>query len=544
MSVRLENGVKPALAGLPDLRLGFTRPEGSFDGIGRSQTLGDMLRRTARRVPQKTALIFGEDRWTYAELDLRATRLAAALSAHGLVAGDRVAVLARNSHDFVALRYAIARLGAVFVPINFMLNVDDVTFIVDHSAPAALFVDASSAAVGLAAAERAGIGRRYAFPGDTVAGGVRSFDDLLAEAADSIAAPAIDGRSIAQIIYTSGTESRPKGAMLSHEAILWQIQSCIADCGWVPQSVQLNAMPLFHCAQLDAFLAPSLQIGGTNIIVSSPAPDLVLPMIERHRITSFFAPPTVWISLLRSPLFDRHDLTSLACGYYGASIMPVEILREMQQRLPALNLWNCYGQTEITCIATTLQPEDQLRKAGSAGRPVTHVETRVVDDHMRDIPPGDIGEVVHRSPQLLTGYWRDPEKTAEAFAGGWFHSGDLATMDEEGFITIVDRKKDMIKSGGENIASREVEEVLYRLTAVSEAAVIGMSDPQWIEAVTAFVVLKGGVVLTEADVIAHCDACLSRFKVPKRVFFIGTLPRNASGKILKRALRDVVPGGT
>src|SRR4029450_2811246 len=219
-----------------------------------------------------------------------------------------------------------------------------------------------------------------------------------------------------------------------------------------------------------------------------------------HRINSFFAPPSIWIALLRSPLFDATDLSSLRKGYYGASIMPVEVLLEMQRRLPNVRLWNFYGQTEIAPLATVLKPEDQLRKAGSAGKPVLNVETRVVNDQMQDVPPGEVGEIVHRSPQLPSGYFSDPEKTAAAFEGGWFHSGDLATIDDEGYITVVDRKKDMIKSGGENVASREVEEMIYRLPAVSEVAVVGLPDPYWIEAVTAVIVAKQGQPL-DADTV-------------------------------------------
>jgi fatty-acyl-CoA synthase len=260
-------------------------------------------------------------------------------------------------------------------------------------------------------------------------------------------------------------------------------------------------------------------------------------MIARHRITSFFAPPSVWIALLRSPLFDTTDLGSLQKGYYGASIMPVEVLRELQERLPAVRLWNFYGQTEIAPLATVLKPEDQLRKAGSAGKPVINVETRIVNDDMEDVRPGEIGEIVHRSPQLLQGYFKDPEKTQEAFAGGWFHSGDLATLDDEGYITIVDRKKDMIKTGGENVASREVEETIYRMPQVSEVAVIGLPDPRWIETVTAVIVAKGDAVIDEASVLSHCRTYMAHFKVPKRVVFTDSLPKNPSGKLLKRELR-------
>jgi fatty-acyl-CoA synthase len=536
----LSSGGVQSPAPLDTDRAALVHPFGQFDAVSRRQTLGDMLARTARRHPDKAAVMCGGQSWTYPELDVLVDDLAAGLQVAGVGAGDRVALMSRNSHWFVALRFAVARAGAVLVPINFMLTVDDVAYILDHSGASFLFADASCAPTALAAADRAGVDVRYGLPGENHDGridGARDFQDL--RGMGQLTRPVFDAGSIAQIIYTSGTESRPKGAMLSHEAVMWQYQSCIADCDWSPDAIVLNVLPLFHCAQLDAFLGPSLHVGASNVIAASPSPDIVLPQIERHAITSFFAPPTVWIALLRSPLFDPARLCSLTHGYYGASIMPVEVLHELRRRLPSLRLWNCYGQTEIAPVAAVLQPQDQERKAGAAGRPTLHVETRIVDDNMQDVPRGQVGEIVHRSPQLMTGYWRDPQRTQEAFAGGWFHSGDLGIMDAEGYITVVDRKKDMIKTGGENVASREVEEAIYIHPDVSEVAVVGIPHPRWIEAVTAFIVPKAGAVLTEADILAHCAAHLAGFKAPKRVIFVENLPRNASGKILKRDLRQL-----
>ena len=254
--------------------------------------------------------------------------------------------------------------------------------------------------------------------------------------------------------------------MLTHDAVIWQYVSCLVDAGIASDDLTLHALPLYHCAQLDVFLGPAVYCGASSVITAAPTPDNLLPLIEKHRISSFFAPPTVWISLLRSPRFDTTDLSSLKKGYYGASIMPVAVMREILQRMPQLRLWNLYGQTEIAPLATMLGPDDQLRKPGSCGRAVLNVQTRVVDDAMRDIRPGEVGEIVHRSPHVMQGYFHDDERTAAAFEGGWFHSGDLGTIDDEGYITVVDRKKDMIKTGGENVASREVEEAIYRLPQV------------------------------------------------------------------------------
>jgi len=254
-------------------------------------------------------------------------------------------------------------------------------------------------------------------------------------------------------------------------------------------------------------------------------------------VTKLFCPPTVWISLLRHPDFDRRDLSSLRRGYYGASIMPVEVIKELSVRLPNVELFNYYGQTELSAVALILAPEDQLRKPGSAGRPALNVETILVDDNDRPVPQGHEGEIVHRSPHVTSGYWNDPEKTAEAFRSGWFHSGDLGVMDEDGYITVVDRKKDMIKTGGENVASREVEEVIFQHPAVAEAAVFGIAHPRWIEAVAAAVVPRQGQTVGSDELTAFCRERLAGYKTPKYVVVIDALPKNASGKILKRDLR-------
>jgi fatty-acyl-CoA synthase len=506
----------------------------------RDHAIGDLLHRSARREPGKTAIICGEVRWTYAEFDAISNRLGRGLIAAGTGKGDRIAVLSRNSHAFAAMRFAVAKIGAVLVPINFMLNPDEIRFILASSGARLLacgadFVTAAQAA----SAEGTKVEQLVWMPGEDPAeppAGLATFDALLATDA-SRPDIAVDGRDLAQIVYTSGTESQPKGAMLTHEAVMWQYVSCIVDGSMTADNTVLHALPLYHCAQLDVFLGPAVYLGQTSVITGKPVADNILKLIAQYQINTFFAPPTVWIAMLRSPAFDTIDLSSLQKGYYGASIMPVEVLLELQRRLPTVKLWNFYGQTEIAPLATVLKPEDQLRKAGSAGKPTINVETRVVDPEMRDVKTGEIGEIVHRSPHLLSGYYNDPVKTAAAFAGGWFHSGDLATVDDEGYITVVDRVKDMIKTGGENVASREVEETIYRLPAVSEVAVIGVPDPRWIEAVTAIVVVKAGETLDEDTVITHCASAMAHFKVPKRVTFVDALPKNPSGKLLKRELR-------
>ena len=506
----------------------------------RRQTIADALRRTALRLPQKLGILCGNTSWTYAEFDAIVSRLAAGLSGIGVKSGDRVAVLARNSHGFAALRFALARMGAVMVPINFMLKAEEVAYILRHAGAETLATDTGLADLAQQASQLDTQVKQFVWlPSEDATeavAGMHNFDELAACTAP-LAESGLASQDLAQIVYTSGTESKPKGAMLTHDAVLWQYVSCVINAEIAEQDLALHALPLYHCAQLDVFFGPAIYIGSSNVITSKPVPDNLLALIEKFKITSFFAPPTVWIALLRSPLLDPAKLTHLAKGYYGASIMPVEVLKELAARLPKVRLWNLYGQTEIAPLATLLGPDDQLCKPGSCGRAVLNVETRVVNDDMQNVKPGEVGEIVHRSPHLMLGYFKDEEKTRAAFSGGWFHSGDLGTIDEEGYISVVDRKKDMIKSGGENVASREVEEMIYRLPAVSEVAVIGLPDAKWIEAVTAVIVLKAGQALTEAQVMAHCNQHMATFKVPKRVVFAESLPKNPSGKLLKRELR-------
>jgi fatty-acyl-CoA synthase len=510
------------------------------------QTLGDVLHRSAARHPRKTAIVCGAVSWTFAELDRLCDRLAAGVAGIGVQPGDRVAILSRNSHAFAALRFALARMGAVLVPINFMLNADEAAFILRHAGARVLAVGPDLVELGKQAAARdTKVERLIWLPGEEPSPapeGMLTFDGLLAAEPARPMESAVDGSSLAQIIYTSGTESLPKGAMLTHEAVLWEYVSCVIEGEIATGDRVLHALPLYHCAQLDVFLGPSIYVGATSVITGKPTPDNILAMLEKHRASSFFAPPSVWIALLRSANLDKTDLTALEKGYYGASIMPVAVLEEIGRRLPRVRLWNFYGQTEIAPLATVLKPEDQVRKAGSAGRAVINVETRVVDNAMNDVRVGEVGEIVHRSPQLLRGYFHDEPRTAAAFEGGWFHSGDLATIDEEGYITVVDRKKDMIKSGGENVASREVEEKIYQHPAVAEVAVIGLPDPYWVEAVTAVIVVKRDSVLDEATLIDYCRSRMAHFKVPKRVVFVESLPKNPSGKLLKRELRARLGG--
>ncbi len=324
--------------------------------------------------------------------------------------------------------------------------------------------------------------------------------------------------------------------MMTHRAFVHEYVSCILSLDLRADDEPLHPMPLYHSAGMHVFLMPYLAVGAVNHLMEAPDIPEILRRIEADSIGALFLAPTVWVPLSNHPDLATRDLSSLHKAFYGASIMPQPVLQRLQARLPDLGFYNCFGQSEIGPLATVLGPEEHAARPESCGRPVLFVELRVVDDKGVDVPAGELGEVIYRSPQLCEGYWAKPEETAEAVEGGWFHSGDLVRADDEGYITVVDRIKDVINTGGVLVASREVEDVLYAHPAVAEAAVIGTPDERWIEAITAFVVLKEEVPAEE--LIAHVRGRLAGFKVPKQVLFMDELPRNASGKLLKRVLRD------
>lgn len=517
-------------------------PAGDEVRDARQRLVSDILRLQARRSPDKVALVYEGQKDTYADLERLVSRFANRLIAMGVGPGDRVAILSHNNRAFVLARFGIIRAGAVFTPINFMLNAAEVRYVLDHARPVAIISEdalcaiADEALSGLANPPQIKAYIRHT--GAAVPVGWDDIEDWLAHPDDSTPAVSRGEDDPVQLMYTSGTESHPKGAMLSSRNLFAQYVSCAIDGHMAADDVDLHCLPLYHCAQLDCFLSVDLYLGATSILMRAPDVGKMLEMIEAEKVTKLFCPPTVWIALLRHPDFDTRDLTSLKKGYYGASVMPVAIVEELVRRLPGMGLWNFYGQTEMAPVATILQPEEQLRKLGSAGRPAINVETSVVDDDGRPVAVGEVGEIVHRGSQVMLGYYLDEAKTREAFRGGWFHSGDLGRFDEDGYLYLVDRKKDMIKSGGENVASREVEEVLFKHPDVQEAAVFGIPDEKWIEAVTAVVVARPGVTADVASIEAHCRTHLAGYKRPKAIHLAESLPKNASGKILKRELRE------
>lgn len=511
----------------------------------RRNTLGDLLARTRDRDPGKLAISYQDHRLTYAELDDMVNQTAHGFLERGIEKGDMITVMSRNSLDFVVVNFALARVGAVMIPINYMLSVEDVQYILEHAEVSGYIASEEFATVLDKSVGELEIKHRYLMDVADKKDELSNWELLSVlrkgQPTDFVEARIADD-DLAHVLYTSGTESRPKGVMLTHKSLVSEYVSCIVDGKMEARDIAIHALPLYHSAQLHVFLGPSVYIGSSGIVLGAASPEVILKTIEEEGATQLFCPPTVWIALLRHADFDKRDLSSLEKCYYGAAIMPREILKELAERLPNAKFWNFYGQTEVAPLATALQPEDQLRKLGSAGKASLNVQTKIVDDDDNEVPRNEIGEIVHRTPHTMKGYLHDPEKTAEAFRGGWLHSGDLGVMDDEGYVTIVDRKKDMINTGGVNVSSREVEETIYQLDGVAEVAVVSIPDAYWIEAVTAIIVLKDGANVTKDDVTRFCKSKLSTFKVPKYVDFADSLPKNPSGKVLKRALRDQYEG--
>jgi fatty-acyl-CoA synthase len=495
----------------------------------RASTVDGTLQRSAGRHPDRTALLFAERRWTYAELDDAVSRAARVLLDLGLRHGDRVATYGRNSDAYLLAYLGCARAGLVHVPINYALTGDELSYLVDDSGSRAVLVDPSLQP----ALDAAGLDVEIVLP-------LRDAAGSLLERASTGEVPAIDvavaDSDLVQLLYTSGTTSKPKGAMMTHRALVHEYVSAIVALDYAESDEPLHPMPLYHSAGMHVFLMPYLAVGATNHLMEAPDIPEILRLVEERGLRSLFLAPTVWVPLSQHADFATRDLSSLRKAFYGASIMPQPVLHRLQEALPELGFWNCFGQSEIGPLATVLRPEEHADRSDSCGRSVLFVEVRVVDADGADVPAGEAGEVVYRSPQLCEGYWNKPDETAEAFRDGWFHSGDLVRVDEQGYLTVVDRIKDVINTGGVLVASREVEDVLYTHPAVAEVAVIGTPDDRWIEAVTAVVVTKAPV--TPDELIAHARQSLAGFKVPKHVHVVDELPRNQSGKLLKRVLRD------
>jgi fatty-acyl-CoA synthase len=502
----------------------------------RDQGLGSWPVRRRRLSPAHVAFAHGDTRRTYAELDDRTSRLASALRDLGVERGDRIAYLGPNDPTLLETLFATTALGGVFVPLNWRLTAPELTYIAADCG-ATLLVHA--AAMADAAAAVAGDGstalRHLVELGPTfevMATGGGAGGDV----PEPIDAPvALDDPAV--IIYTSGTTGRPKGATLSHGNITWNCVNVLIDTDLASDEVALVCAPLFHVAALNMVSLPILMKGGTVVLTGGFDPDVALELIGLHRVTVMFGVPAMFNAMAQVPAFASADLSSLRRLLCGGAPVPLSTIRTYLDRgIPFLQ---GYGMTETSPGALFLGAERAADKAGSAGVASFFTDVRVVRPDGSDVEPGEKGEVVVAGPNVMPGYWNRPDATAEVMDGEWFRSGDVALVDDDGYVTIVDRMKDVIISGGENVYPAEVEDVIYSHPDVAECAVIGVADERWGEVGRAIVVRRAGTALDERALLEHLDGRLARFKLPGSVVFTDRLPRSGAGKVLKAELRDV-----
>jgi fatty-acyl-CoA synthase len=497
--------------------------------------LGNWLYQRALRTPDRDALTFEGVTRTYAQIQQRIDRLASGLRASGVCRGDRVGFLGLNQPSFLESLFATARLGAVFVPLNFRLSGAELSYIINNAGVHSLIVDAPHRPIidGI----RAELPCRRYFSGDDAADAWPSTDDLIDTHEPLRVGETVVEDDVAVIMYTSGTTGRPKGAMLTHGNIWWNNTNSLLTFGVQGDDIVLVVAPLFHIGGLNVNTLLTWLTGGHIILHRAFDPARFLADIGRYRVTSTFAVPAMLLFVSQLPHFATADLSSLRTIVCGAAPVPEPLMRLYNARGVPIN--QGYGLTEASPLLTFLAPEWGIAKIGSAGRTPMFTEVRLIAPDGRVVTkPGDRGEIIARGPNITKGYWNDPAGTAAAIdPAGWLHTGDVGTFDEDGFLFIVDRVKDMVITGGENVYPAEVENVLYEHPAIGEIAVIGLPDEQWGEAVVAVAALKQGASLDLEELRVFATDRLARFKLPRRLEIVPALPRNPAGKVLKFELR-------
>jgi O-succinylbenzoate-CoA ligase len=507
--------------------------------------VGLILAKRAHLSPSLEAWVVGEsgERLSYAQVNARCNRIANALRELGIGPGDRVGLLLMNSVEYFESFFALAKLGAIVVPLNWRLVPEELAFILRDSGSRLLIFGSefAEAARDLHARGRKGTEvDRWIAVGSGDAGPEFALDyaELLQRAPE--AEPPIGARGADElyIMYTSGTTGLPKGAVHTHETVHWACFTMAASADIRYRDRYLLALPLYHVGALTP-LTGNVWRGVTNVVLRAFDPGLSWQLIERERISVMLAVPAMLNFMLQVPGRERYDHSTLRWCMSGAAPVPVTLI-ETYDRL-GIEIHQVYGLTESCGPACIISPEEAIAKAGSTGKAFFHTDVRVVNESGRDVKPGEVGEVIIRGPHVMKGYWKRPEATSETIRGGWLHSGDLAAVDKEGFVYIQDRKKDMIISGGENVYPAEIENVILSHTGVKEVAVIGQPSEKWGESACAVVVRKDPA-LRAADLLQHCQGKLARYKQPRTIEFIDEIPRNPTGKVLKRLLRDRFPG--
>ena len=508
--------------------------------------VGDSLTRTAARYPDALALADGTRRVTYREFNRLVNRFAGGLAGRGYSRGDALALASGNSIEFLVTYYACAKLGVVCVPVNLGWRPDEVSYVLGHSRSRGIVIE--SQLVPLLAeviGKQAGVADVIVAPGADGEAGLRSgdiegavtFADLLA-ADDAEPECFVGDRDPISYLYTSGTTSFPKGVVGNHTSIYLESLSVAVEARFNETDRFAAMMPMFHTAQLNCHCTAAVAVGAALFIMRGFDAGALLALIEEEKITQIFGLPMMFRAMLDHPDIDRRDLSSLRRAMYAMATMPEAQLRRCLERF-GCDFYLLFGQTEMSPTSTLFRPEHQLSHAGAVGTPVVNVQTAIMDSDGNLLPPGEDGEIVYRGPHTLTGYLDNEEATDAAFSRGWFHSGDIGHFDADGILWFTDRRKDVIKTGGENVASIEVEKAVYAADEnIAEAVVIGLPHERWTEAITAIVVPAAGATVDEGELLRRVKERLAGFKVPKSIVVVDELPKTSTGKIQKNVLRD------
>ncbi|WP_243290755.1 long-chain-fatty-acid--CoA ligase [Bacillus sp. FJAT-47783] len=500
--------------------------------------IGSYLALNARRHPEKMALTFNERQYSYEQFNKKVNQFANGLLKLGLKKGEKIALMLKNSDYFAISYFAAAKIGAVIVPVNFRLVTREVCYILDQSDSVIVVCDEELDQLVFEAKQKVSSIRQVITVLNPIVQEHLPFNDVLS-LNENEPGVEVKGSDDLHIMYTSGTTGQPKGAVFDHERVVKIVIGVTGMLGLQPQDKFLHVAPLFHIAQLCIFLIPGFFLGTSHVIHQEFNPVEVAKSIEKERITLFFGVPTMYNYLLQVSDVKKYDFSSVKrCGY-GAAPMAPELVKQSMDLFQTDQFYNLCGLTEGGPSGIYLTPEDHKIKLGKSGKnPLLFTEVKIVDEDGKDVPPGIVGEMILRGETIMKEYYKKPKETEKTFRNEWLYTGDLAVKDEDGYITLVDRSKDMVISGGENVYSIEVENVLYEHPDIQEVAVIGTPDPEWGEVVTSVIVSKLGKTISEKEIESFCRSRLAGYKIPRKVIFVDELPRNTSGKIQKYKLRE------
>jgi len=504
--------------------------------------VGDILRKSAARHPDKRVLRFRDRNYTYRELNETVNRCAHGLIEMGIRKGDRAAILSHNSDHFIIYWWALLKIGGILTPVNWMLKGEEIRYVIGHAEAKAFYVEDALIPNVVGIRDALKTVRTFGaihLSGTEVPEGWTNIEDLWHESYPATEPEVeINHDDVATLLYTSGTEAAPKGVMSTHMNFVSTLPSAPANLLLQEDDVFLAGVPLYHVAGMWMFTACTA-LGALTLLEYVPDLTEILELTQEEKVTRWCWPTTVYINLPNMPGFDEYDLKSLrVCVLFGSPAPPA-LLDRWREIVPGVVFLNSYGQTEMTPLGATIYGKELDERPESVGRSMLPVELKIVGLEDEELPRGEVGEIVARGPNIMLGYYKEEENTARTQRNGWHHTGDLGRMDEEGYLYFVDRLKDMIKTGGENVASADVEVALFRHPKIADVSIIGLPDEVWGEAITAVVVPAPGENIDEAEVIAWSKENMARYKVPKRVIIVNELPRNPSGKVLKRELRKI-----